>query len=250
MEVEQYVNEIVTRIKENTVPLLDEEEIERVARVIFSSKLTEAYEQGILDRNRQQLKRVLDQARTLKDAAIRQLPEAECWTIETHVFASSNLHAFSCGAGRMAITEGLATMMTDHEICAILAHEFAHSILQHALKMTSVDQCVATELDSVPLPIREKVRSSVERTLTQPLRHQFEQEADALSLQLLADSGIDPTAALTVMRKLADLEQQPGIKQQFSVDVDHPSPAHRLARMEKALPEAALAYQAHCEKNK
>jgi Zn-dependent protease with chaperone function len=231
--VDRYINKIVAKLTESPVTLLDEEAVDWVAHVAFLYRIAKASKQGILDRNWQEFSRFQDLTQALRGAVVRRLPEAARWRIDTHVFATDDLHAFSGDAGRVVITEGLARMMTDDEVSAILAHEFSHSVLQHRLKAHSADHCLENELGSVPLWFRKKVRRGVERTLMQPLCRKFELEADALSLHILADSGIDPTAALTVMRKLADLEQEPDIKQQFSRDVDHPPPAHRLAMLEK-----------------
>lgn len=244
-DAEQWVARIVARLTENPIPLMDGEEINRVAHVIFSSEITKAYLQGILDQDQQQFTRVQDLALALLDAVIRRVPEAEHWTIDAHVLAMDAYYAFSCGAGRVAITESLAGMLTDDEVSSVLAHEFAHSILQHPLKMSSVAQCTEEALDSVPAPIQELVRSGVEKALKQPLRHEFELEADALSLQILAESGIDPTAAITAMQKLADLEQKQANHQAPPDQMRHPPASDRLAMLKKALPAAVLTYQIH-----
>jgi predicted Zn-dependent protease len=109
--------------------------------------------------------------------------------------------------------------------------------------MSSVAHCLEEALESVSTPMQEQVRNGVEKAFMQPLRHKFELEADALSLQILADSGIDPTAAITAMQKLVDLEQKQVNESPPPDQMKHPPASDRLAMLKKTLPAAVLAYQ-------
>jgi hypothetical protein len=83
------------------------------------------------------------------------------------------------------IAYGLASRATDDQLATIFAHELAHSILHHRARLS------AAEVNKGLLGEFGKSRR---------LNLQAEEEADRLSVHLLANAGIDPRAAANFWR--------------------------------------------------
>jgi hypothetical protein len=89
------------------------------------------------------------------------------------------------GGQVIQIAYGLASRATDDQLATIFAHELAHSILHHRARLS------AAEVNKGLLGEFGKSRR---------LNLQAEEEADRLSVHLLANAGIDPRAAAAFWR--------------------------------------------------
>jgi hypothetical protein len=111
------------------------------------------------------------------------------------------------------IAYGLAVRATDDQIAAIFAHELAHAILHHRERLSAANASKG--------PLGESGRN-------QRLNRQAEEEADRLSVYLLANAGIDPHAAPNLWRSKLGRHISGGIFH----DAAHPSAKARAAIME------------------
>lgn len=101
------------------------------------------------------------------------------------------------GSGRFARSDGhliqigqrLAEAASDADLAVILAHELAHSILDHRSRMVELEQD----------------RNPKSRTRRSELSAEHERQADRLSIHLLAAAGFDPRSGPAFMRKFGPL---------------------------------------------
>lgn len=94
------------------------------------------------------------------------------------------------------IAFGLASRATDQQIATIFAHELAHSILHHRDRLSAAD-------------VNKGLLGEFGRD--RGLNLQAEEEADRLSVHLLANAGIDPHAAAAFWRSRLGRQLSGGI---------------------------------------
>ena len=116
------------------------------------------------------------------------------------------------------IAYGLATRASDEELAVIFAHELAHSILHHRERLSSAHASKGL--------LGEFGRSK-------RLSLQAEEEADRLSVYLLANAGIDPHAAPRLWRSKLGRRISGGLFR----DAAHPSAKARAAMLEAEIDE-------------
>ena len=128
------------------------------------------------------------------------------------------------------IAYGLATRASDDQLAVIFAHELAHSILHHRERLASAH--------AIKGLLGEFGRS-------RRLGLQAEEEADRLSVYLLANAGIDPEAAPELWRSKLGRRISGGIFR----DAAHPSAKARAAMLEAEIAQhiqpGRPAYPAH-----
>jgi len=98
------------------------------------------------------------------------------------------------GSARFARTDGqiiqlgqeLIRTLSEEDIAFVISHELAHSILDHRTQLAALEK-------------RGRSRATVQ--MRNELAREFEDQADRLSVRLLAQAGFDPRAAPRFMRK-------------------------------------------------
>jgi hypothetical protein len=131
--------------------------------------------------------------------------------------------------GTIQIGYGLASRATDEQLAVVFAHELAHSILHHRERLEAAGA-------------RNGVLGQVGRDRRLNLR--AEEDADRLSVYLLANAGIDPHAAPAFWRSKFGRRLSGGIFHNLA----HPSAKARAQMMEAEIAAhshaGALAYPA------
>lgn len=114
------------------------------------------------------------------------------------------------------ISYGMATRLSDEGLAAVLAHELAHSVLEHR---------------------RRLVEAGVSKGLlgefggNQQRNRQVEAEADRLSVHLLANTGLDPQIAPQLWRSPEGRRLDSGLLRSWA----YPSPSARAEVMEREI---------------
>lgn len=134
------------------------------------------------------------------------------------VVAGSSVKARSDG-DTIQLGQEFVDQIDDAGLAVALAHELAHTILDHRAKLS--------RLESVDQPIARREHAKLAR--------QFEDEADLLSLNLLASAGWDPAIAPHFMRK-SGKHFEPLIPRSRA----HRSTKDRARRMELAISATGL----------
>lgn len=162
------------------------------------------------------------------------------------ILNSREINAFATPGGHIFITRGLLECAESEDaLAAVIAHELAHIQLRHAAAIIE-DQRLVNELSQVSgraAAISSRNASPQQRAVlfnrnigamvTILFKNGFAQEqefdADAMAATLLRNAGYDPSAIITILRVLEKTQpQKPG-----GFNTTHPSPAARLASLEK-----------------
>ena len=213
--------------------LVSDQEITQAASQEYRKVISAAQAKGTLDRNPQHVQRV----RTIMSRMIPHTttfrPDAAKWAWEIHVIQDGQLNAWAMPGGKMAVYSGLIEKLnlTDDELAAIMGHEIAHSLREHARERVSQEMAssLAIGVGAAVLGLGEIGQSLAgaiaQVTFTLPHSRTHETEADRLGVELAARSGYAPHAAVSVWQKMLQAGGSGG--PQFLST--HPSPETRLA---------------------
>jgi predicted Zn-dependent protease len=216
--------------------LVSTQEMNQAASQNYRQVLQQAQQKGALNRDPATVERIRTIARRIipHTGAFRQ--EAPSWQWEVNVISSKDLNAWCMPGGKIAFYTGLIDklQLTDDEAAAIMGHEMAHALREHARERAS--QAMATGLGisivgaAVGLGQGGMNLASVltDLTFVRPNSRLHETEADRIGVELAARSGYDPRAAVSLWQKMgrASGDQPP---QWLST---HPSNETRLKDLE------------------
>lgn len=185
-------------------------EIEQVAAKEYAQLVTEELRKGELDRNPAQYNRV----RAIANRLIQQTPvfrpDAQRWNWEVHVFSSPEINAWCMPGGKIAVYSGLIDklQLTDDELAAVMGHEMAHALREHARERAS-EQAIAGLGISVVSAIaglgdvgQKGMEYAYMGLLGLPNSRRHETEADRIGVELAARAGYNPRAAVTLWQKM------------------------------------------------
>ena len=166
------------------------------------------------------------------------------------------INAFAMPGGTVVVSHGLVKRLgSESELAGVLAHEIAHVLKKHQLSAIQSDagwSAAATGAKAVAADqIARRGGGDVMGIKTQlanagvdlvkdglflrPLDRSMEYEADRLGVVVAARGGYDPYGFVAVLTMLAQVKpEETGVSITFST---HPSPADRLAELEKVMPE-------------
>lgn len=215
--------------------MVPEKELEQEAGQQYSDLIQKAKAQGALDRNASQVSRV----RTISQRLIAQVgafrPDAANWDWEVHVLSSDEVNAWCMPGGKMAVYTGLLTQIkpTDAELAAVMGHEIAHALREHARERMS--QQMVTNVGLSVLSIATGVSTDLGSKLTDvmftlPNSRTHESEADMMGVELAARAGYDPRAAVTLWQKMGAASS--GAPPEFLST--HPSAETRISELQAA----------------
>jgi predicted Zn-dependent protease len=162
------------------------------------------------------------------------------------ILDSQEINAFSTAGGHIYITRGLIAC-TDSEdaLAAILAHEIAHTQLQHSIKSIKTSRFTEAILvtgssaaNAAGMSLGEQTEifgKSVSESVTTLVNNGYSQsqefDADNTALSLMAAAGYEPSCLIDMLRQLE--KNQPGHLGGFNKT--HPAPARRIENAEKSL---------------
>ena len=185
------------------------EEIQAASAQAYQELLREAAAEGVLDKDPAQVARVRAVTARLIPPTGAFRPEALRWTWEAHLFDTNDINAFCMAGGKIGVYSGLLErlQLTDAELAAVIGHEMAHALREHVREQVSLQQ-----VQQLPLAILSAVTGNqglaqlgdmvADVTLTLPRSRQAELEADRIGVELAARAGFDPTAAVSLWRKM------------------------------------------------
>ena len=193
-----------------------------------------------------QVQRLRAIARRILPYATRFNSRAEHWQWEVNLIGSKELNAFCMPGGKIAFYTGIidTLKLTDDEIAAIMGHEIAHALREHARERLAKNQL--TSLGASVLA--EFVGGGKYATafqlggnlLTLKFSRDDESEADVVGLDLAARAGFDPRAGVTLWEKMGSVNR--GAPPQWLST--HPAGKNRIKEIERHLPEVMPLYEA------
>jgi predicted Zn-dependent protease len=157
--------------------------------------------------------------------------DAPSWQWEVNVIRSDELNAWCMPGGKIAIYTGIITRLnlSDDEIAAIMGHEIAHALREHARERASEQMGLSVVAAGAGIAtgskaVMDMTSLALQTTVGLPHSRLHEQEADRVGIELSARAGYDPRAAITLWQKMAS---QGGSKSPQWLST-HPSPQSRM----------------------
>lgn len=208
------------------------EAIEQAARDQYAEVIAQERKKGTLNRNPSQVERVRAVASRIIPETVHFRPDARNWAWEINVLTSPEVNAWCMPGGKMAVYTGLMEKLqiTDDELAAVMGHEIAHALREHARERAS-EQMVAGGLISVGTALlglgdigQRGAEYAYMGLLGLPNSRRHETEADRVGVELAARAGYDPRAAVTLWQKMG----QVGGREPIKFLSTHPSQSDRL----------------------
>lgn len=228
--------------------LVSEQALMQEAQQQYNSLVSQARAQGAVDTNAQQTARV----KTITQRLIAQVgvfrPDAVNWNWEVHVLNSNEVNAWCMPGGKIAVYSGMINKLklTDAELAAVIGHEMAHALREHAREQVSQQMATGLGLSVLSALTGSSVASDLGSQLTEvmftlPNSRTHETEADRMGVELAARAGYDPRAAVTLWQKMGSLGGGSAPPEFLST---HPSAATRTADLTQIAEQVMPLYNA------
>lgn len=191
--------------------MVSSREMEAAASQSYQKIIQQAGQKNALNRDKEQVERVRAVAHRLIPATGAFRPDAPSWRWEVNVLSSNELNAWCMAGGKIAFYSGIIEKLdlTDDEIAAIMGHEIAHALREHARERAS--QSMVTNLGVAVLGAAlgvgqagtDLIGSVAKVSFELPNSREHETEADRIGVELAARGGYDPRAAVVLWQKMA-----------------------------------------------
>lgn len=217
-------------------PLVSSQQLEQQAALTYTNLVGQEAKQGDLNPDPAQTARV----RRIADRLIPQTtvfrPDASKWNWQVNVFRSPEVNAWCMPGGKIAIYTGILDKLklTDDEIAAVMGHEIAHALREHAREQASEQSLAQLGLLGASLAGAGQNIVNAGGQLYQlgiglPHSRRQETEADRIGVELAARAGYDPRAAITVWQKMIRL----GGSRPPEFLSTHPNPESRMQDLQQ-----------------
>lgn len=196
--------------KQTVSPLVNRKDLDRQATLQYTQVIQQAQKKNALNRDSAQLARV----RRIADRLIPQTTvfraDARDWKWEVNVLESKDLNAWCMPGGKIAVYSGLIEQLqlTDDELAAVMGHEIAHALREHAWERASqqANANAALTIGGILLGVgqlgTDMASMAYQATFELPNSRGQEVEADRIGVELAARAGFDPRAAVTLWGKM------------------------------------------------
>jgi predicted Zn-dependent protease len=190
--------------------MVSSEEVDAGSRKAYAQMMAEAQKKGVLDRNPAQVQRVKAIVSKLVPQVAAFRADAQKWPWEVHVISVPEVNAWCMPGGKMAIYSGLIEKLnaSDDEIAAVMGHEIAHALREHARERISRQMATQTAVGIAGAlfgigDLGQGLGNMVaDVTLNLPNSRTHEVEADRMGVELAARAGYDPRAAIGLWEKM------------------------------------------------
>lgn len=171
---------------------------------------------------------------------------------EIGVFHSDQINAFALPGNKIGIYTGLLTAANNqHQLAAVVGHEIAHVLAEHANARMSTQFASQASLDLIGAvagsgnsPMGQQVMAALglgaQVGILLPFSRGQETESDVIGLELMAKAGFDPRESVPLWRNMAAANSGKAPPEFMST---HPSSDSRIQRLEAQMPEAVALYE-------
>lgn len=198
-------------VERSQMMMVSSREMESAASQSYQKIIQQAGQKNALNRDKEQVERVRAVARRLIPATGAFRADAPNWRWEVNVLSSNELNAWCMAGGKIAFYSGIIEKLdlSDDEIAAIMGHEIAHALREHARERAS--QSMVTNLGVAVLGAAlgvgqagtDLIGSVAKVSFELPNSREHETEADRIGVELAARGGYDPRAAVVLWQKMA-----------------------------------------------
>jgi predicted Zn-dependent protease len=188
-------------------------EVDATAAQQYQQVSQVAREKGALNRDPAQTERVRRIAQRLIPHTAVFRDDAVHWQWQVNVLTSNEVNAWCMPGGKIAVYTGLIEQLdvTDDELAAVMGHEIAHALREHARERMGRQQATAmgAAVGSAVLEAFTGVNPGqlgdtfAQAMFVLPNSRENEQEADRIGVELAARAGYDPRAAVSLWQKMA-----------------------------------------------
>lgn len=234
-------------VDRNQLLLVSSEQVQQMSAQSYAQSIQEARAKGVLDTNTAQLNRLKRIANRLVGQVGVYRPDAAKWNWEVHTIKSNDLNAFVMPGGKVMFYTGIIDRLnlSDDEIAAIMGHEMAHALREHARERLSRQYAtqtgigVAASVFGLSQNQAQLANIAGDVGISRPHSRTQESEADQIGLELMARAGFNPNAAITLWQKMqrAESSEPP----QFLST--HPNSSNRIANLQSLMPKVRPLYQ-------
>ncbi|NOT18618.1 MAG: M48 family metallopeptidase [Sulfuriferula sp.] len=193
-------------------PLVSSQSLMQQATLSYNGLLQKESKQGTLNPNAAQTARVRAIANRLIPQVAVFRPDAVNWQWEVNVIASPQVNAWCMPGGKIAVYTGIIDKLklNDNEIAAILGHEIAHALREHAREQASEQSLMqlgmlGAQLGGVQAGTLNAAGQLYQVGVGLPHSRTHETEADRIGVELAARAGYDPRAAIGLWQKMVQL---------------------------------------------
>jgi len=210
----------------------------------------EAYEQMRSDEPTITTGPVVDYVQCVTDAIVPHVPPEYAdngW--EVTVFDSEAVNAFALPGGKMGVYTGLLRVAENqHQLAAVIGHEIAHVMAEHANERMSTQFATVVGLGALQVaagddPERQRLMAALgvgaQVGIILPFSRLHESEADEIGLELMATAGFDPEQSVELWRNMA----KAGGSSPPEFLSTHPSRDRRIEDLQAAMPRALYWYE-------
>lgn len=227
--------------------LVPEQQLNQEASQQYSEIIQEARSKNLLDRDATQVNRV----KAISQRLIAQVgvfrADAAGWPWEVHVLSVDEVNAWCMPSGKIAVYTGLLSKVkpTDDELAAVLGHEIAHALREHARERVSQQMATSIGLQVLSMATGSSAASDLggklsEVMFTLPNSRTHETEADRMGVELAARAGFDPRAAVTLWQKMGAAAGGDSPPEFLST---HPSASTRISELQATSQQVLPLYE-------
>ncbi|WP_119964199.1 M48 family metallopeptidase [Simplicispira lacusdiani] len=173
---------------------------------------------------------------------------ARHWRWEVNLIGSKQINAFCMPGGKIAFYTGILEQLqlTDDEVAMVMGHEMAHALREHARERIAKTQAtnLGLRLGSQLLGLGDLGNLAASlggQLLTLKFSRGDESDADLVGLELAARAGYEPSAAVSLWRKMG---QATGGKEGLAFLSTHPSGPDRIRELQQNVPKVQGLYEA------
>ena len=191
--------------------MVSESDMRQQAELSYRETLTKERQKGTLNADAALTGRVRAIANRLIPASAAFRPEAAQWKWEVNVIRSDQINAWCMPGGKIAVYTGLITKLNlaDDEIAAVVGHEIAHALREHARERASEQMGAQVLIGGASILLGAGQAGAdlggvfYKAFFGLPNSRLHETEADRIGVEIAARAGYDPRAAITLWQKMA-----------------------------------------------
>jgi predicted Zn-dependent protease len=191
--------------------LISSQEMVQAANTEYAQLLQEAQKKGELNRNPAQLARIRGIAERLIPQTTVFRPDARGWNWEVNVLTAQEINAWCMPGGKIAVYTGLLDKIqpSDDELAAVLGHEIAHALREHARERASEQAMAGVGISILAAVVgvgdagQKGMQYAYQGLRGLPHSRAQETEADRVGVELAARAGYDPRAAIGLWQKMS-----------------------------------------------